>query len=277
GALAAEHAAKHLHGHLAQALPSSYYPLTAEQMNAAFRTAFHTTDDEIIQFTEQRRLTDGCTAIAAVITGGSIYVANLGDCRAVLCRSGQAKRLSDDHKPNRADERARVEKAGGEVVLEGPVWRVATQEGTKWLKKAKMGDVDASSRPPTMLAVSRAFGDVKLKRPLPLVSATPEIEVCKLDDEDAFMVLACDGVWDVLTEQEAVDVVIGHRITDDASGAKKALLKAAFDRGSTDNLTAIVIFFGKAEDVSSISVHELESPLGIAELFISRHHATRQK
>ena len=96
-----------------------------------------------------------------------------GDCRAVLCRQGAAVRLSEDHKPNRRDEKARIEKAGGHVVEIGGIHRVCTAASKAGLKLVE----DDES---LYLAVSRAFGDRKLKSPSstktsqPLVSATPE-------------------------------------------------------------------------------------------------------
>merc|ERR1719182_857884 len=142
-------------------------------------------------------------AIASGASGGGgsgksdrrLLVANLGDSRCVMVRNdGSALALSSDHKPNRPDERARVQAAGGQVIYAG-CWRV-------------QGD----------LAVSRAFGDAHLKAYG--VSATPELSAITLTPRDAFLVLASDGLWDVCDEQQCAASVL--RATD-ALGAARAL------------------------------------------------------
>ena len=128
----------------------------------------------------------GSTCVVAVVRGDDLIVANAGDSRAVLCRRGTAVALSRDHKPMDDDERARIMNAGGFV-----------QEGR----------VNGS------LALSRAIGDLEYKQSKNLsardqiVTAYPEIKECKLEPGDEFLVIACDGIWDVLTSQQCVDYV----------------------------------------------------------------------
>ena len=128
----------------------------------------------------------GSTCVVAVIRDNTLTVANAGDSRAVLCRRGEAIPLSRDHKPQDEDERARIQNAGGFV-----------QEGR----------VNGS------LALSRAIGDLEYKQSknLPaheqIVTAHPEITVNEIKDGDEFLVIACDGIWDVLTNQQTVDFV----------------------------------------------------------------------
>jgi serine/threonine protein phosphatase PrpC len=117
-----------------------------------------------------------------------LYIAHVGDSRAVLSSAGgQAIPLSSDHKPNRPDERIRVEAAGGHVVFYSG-WRV-----------------DGS------LNVSRALGDANLKdESSPLkgrVIALPEISRRVIDDSDEFIIVASDGVWGRLSNQQAIDIV----------------------------------------------------------------------
>mmetsp|Transcript_5422 Transcript_5422/g.20433 ORF Transcript_5422/g.20433 Transcript_5422/m.20433 type:complete len:356 (+) Transcript_5422:207-1274(+) len=128
----------------------------------------------------------GSTCVVAVVKGDVLTVANAGDSRAVLCRKGKAVPLSRDHKPMDSDERARIQNAGGFV-----------QEGR----------VNGS------LALSRAIGDLEYKqsRQLPadkqIVTAYPEVTTNTLTDGDEFLIIACDGIWDVLTNQQTVDFV----------------------------------------------------------------------
>ena len=120
-----------------------------------------------------------------------------------------------DHKPNRTDERERIEAAGGIVVWAG-TWRVGG-----------------------VLAVSRAFGDRFLKR---YVVAHPEIAEESIGAEDDCLVLASDGVWDVLQNQEVATLI---RDMDDAEQAAKKITEEAYHRGSNDNISCIVVKFRK--------------------------------
>jgi protein phosphatase 1G len=132
----------------------------------------------------------GCTAVVALKTGNDLYVANAGDSRGVLCRGGQAIALSEDHKPAQQIERDRIIRAGGFVSDIGGVTRVNGN-----------------------LNLSRAIGDLKYKgnTSLPpkdqIISAHPDVKKVTLTPKDQFFVLACDGVWDVMTNQQVVDFV----------------------------------------------------------------------
>ncbi|EEY65747.1 uncharacterized protein PITG_03271 [Phytophthora infestans T30-4] len=136
----------------------------------SFKEAFDRVDSQILQKNSSQ---DGSTALLVWFLADTIrlYTVNVGDCRAVMCRGGRGVALTSDHKPDRPDEQQRIEKAGG-------------------FKS-------------TYLAVSRAFGDRSLKTPTSLVSCEPEVKRVTVQDDDLFLVLACDGVWDVLSEQEA--------------------------------------------------------------------------
>ncbi|CAE7592744.1 unnamed protein product [Symbiodinium natans] len=128
----------------------------------------------------------GCTVVLSCVTPTSLIVANAGDSRAVLCRNGQALDLSQDHKPDLPNERARIESAGG------------------WIEGGSILRVNGD------LSLSRAVGDLEYKdRRLPperqIVTASPDVRVVARQPQDEFMLLACDGVWDVLSSQAAVD------------------------------------------------------------------------
>merc|ERR1719499_1030842 len=136
----------------------------------------------------------GCTAVVCCIRKDTITVANAGDCRAVLCRTGRAIDLSEDHKPQLPSECARIRRAGGCIMeqrcLAGALYRVN-------------GD----------LSLSRAIGDLRYKQNSRLspqdqiICSTPDIRSFTRKPEDEFLLLACDGVWDVLSSQQAVDLV----------------------------------------------------------------------
>ncbi|KAK8967171.1 putative protein phosphatase 2C 75 [Platanthera guangdongensis] len=121
----------------------------------------------------------GSTAVVAVVGLGRLLVANCGDSRAVLSRGGLAVPLSSDHKPDRADELARIEAAGGRVI---------------YVNGARVQGI---------LAMSRALGDKYLK---PVVICTPEIVISERTPEDECMIIASDGLWDVLPNELACNV-----------------------------------------------------------------------
>ena len=129
----------------------------------------------------------GCTAVVACVRGDQLVVANAGDSRAVLCRSGIAVPLSEDHKPALPSESARIEAAGGWVTPQGRI------NGN--------------------LNLSRALGDLKYKQDkqappsAQIITAEPDVRVHTLTADDEFLVLACDGVWDIMSNQQAVDFV----------------------------------------------------------------------
>ncbi|KAK7205281.1 phosphatase 2C-like domain-containing protein [Myxozyma melibiosi] len=139
-----------------------------------------------------------------------LYTANAGDARIVLARNGRALRLSYDHKGTDPDEAQRVVNSGG-VVLNGRVNGI--------------------------LAVTRSLGDLYIKN---LVTSHPYTTETYLTAEDEFMILACDGLWDVCSDQEAVDVV---RPIADPQEASRALVSFALEHFSMDNLTVIVVRF----------------------------------
>lgn len=186
--------------------------------------AFEKTDQRWLHAANTGGFDDGSTAIVALIVGKMLYLANLGDCRAVLSQDGRSVDLSHDHKPIRSDEKARIEALGGRIKFHG-TWRV---EGA--------------------LAVTRAFGDRRYKR---FLTATPEITCHRLTDQDEFLILASDGLWDVLSSQDAVDqVLVGHIGTlsgkNDVNkelcvrGANH-LTNTAYKAGSMDNITTMVV------------------------------------
>ncbi|KAK9234820.1 phosphatase 2C-like domain-containing protein [Lipomyces kononenkoae] len=139
-----------------------------------------------------------------------LYTANAGDARIVLCRKGKALRLSYDHKGTDQMEAQRIKNSGG-VVLNGRVNGI--------------------------LAVTRALGDSYIKK---LVISHPYTTETYLTPDDEFAILACDGLWDVCSDQEAVDII---RDVKDSQQASRILIDYALAHFSMDNLTCMVVRF----------------------------------
>ena len=201
---------------------------------SALQAAFHAVDAEILDIARTHGGRHGATALVALVDGDRVWTAHAGDSRAVLCRAGgAAHRLTDDHKPDLPAERARVLAAGGAVEWQG-CWRVVCG--------ARAG------RPAAALAVSRSLGDLDFKEPLPLVTADPSVSLHVLRPGDAFVVLASDGLWDVLSDQTAVDIAAAALAAADTRGddgdaaaqSAASLVRAALARRSGDNITVVV-------------------------------------
>lgn len=136
----------------------------------------------------------GCTAVTLLMTDTEYLVANAGDSRAVLCRGGETIALSEDHKPNDEKENARILKAGGTV-------------------EESQGGSRTHYRVNGNLNLSRAIGDLEYKKNADLlpeeqmITSTPDIVRIRRAPNDEFIVLGCDGVWDVLSNEECVQFI----------------------------------------------------------------------
>ena len=194
----------------------------------------------------RKHTSSGTTAVTAHITKNEngdpiVFLAWAGDARAVLVRQdgtvSQAG-VTIDHKPDRADEKKRIEQDGGFVFFYG-VPRVGG------------------------LAISRAIGDGEVKDASKGVVATPEVKAFNLLDRHHFLILACDGVWDVFSNEQAARIVrdaLEHtgpvpvdpiaqtreQVTEAGNNdrvryAARALRDAAKNANSTDNISVLVI------------------------------------
>ncbi|XP_014818515.1 PREDICTED: integrin-linked kinase-associated serine/threonine phosphatase 2C isoform X3 [Calidris pugnax] len=174
---------------------------------------------------------DGSTATCVLAVDNVLYIANLGDSRAILCRYNEesqkhtALSLSKEHNPTQYEERMRIQKAGGNV-RDGRVLGV--------------------------LEVSRSIGDGQYKRCG--VISVPDIKRCQLMHNDRFILIACDGLFKVFTPEEAVNFIVScledkniqrreGKLEADAryEAACNRLANKAVQRGSADNVTVMVV------------------------------------
>ncbi|KAG9047327.1 Protein phosphatase 2C 1 [Tulasnella sp. UAMH 9824] len=140
-----------------------------------------------------------------------LYTANAGDARAVLSRSGRAVRLTYDHKGSDKKEVRRIQEAGGFVL---------------------------NNRVNGVLAVTRSLGDSAMKE---YVVGSPFTSTVEMNDADEFLIIACDGLWDVIEDQPAVELI---RDCPTAQAAAETLVRHALDNFSHDNITVLVVKFG---------------------------------
>jgi serine/threonine protein phosphatase PrpC len=143
-----------------------------------------------------------------------LWILNVGDSRAVKCnKSNIAEQLCVDHKPNLKEEKERIVSLGGSIEFDGADWRVKD------------------------LSLSRAFGDIDCT---PYVTHLPQIYKHKINSTDKFIIFACDGLWDVLSNTEAVNFVNNLLNTNYTGNYAKELAEHAYKKGSLDNITTIV-------------------------------------
>uniref|UniRef100_A0A0E0JQY5 protein-serine/threonine phosphatase n=1 Tax=Oryza punctata TaxID=4537 RepID=A0A0E0JQY5_ORYPU len=189
------------------------------------------------QQTPSRRDHAGSTAVVAVVSPTQVVVANAGDSRAVISRAGVPIALSVDHKPDRPDELQRIEAAGGRVIY----WDGARVLG--------------------VLAMSRAIGDGYLK---PYVTSEPEVTVTERIDDDECLILASDGLWDVVTNEMACEVVRAcfHNNGPPALAARPS--------GVTPSTEAAEAEYGGAASVKGINKAESDKACSDAAMLLTK-------
>ncbi|KAK8865620.1 hypothetical protein IAR55_000764 [Kwoniella newhampshirensis] len=207
------------------------------EYEVALKQVFLKTDEDLRADPTFFNDPSGCTAVVGLITtDGRIIVANSGDSRSVLGYKGEAKAMSNDHKPTNKEETARITSAGGFV---------------------EFGRVNGN------LALSRAIGDFEFKQNYSLepekqiVTADPEIITHKIDGEEEFLVLACDGIWDCLSSQQVIDftrraIANGDSLSKICEDMMVKCLATDSETGGIgcDNMTVVVVALlnGKTPD-----------------------------
>ncbi|EOY25537.1 Phosphatase 2c, putative [Theobroma cacao] len=170
-----------------------------ENPETSNQKSLQATNDEILEDVARSR--GGSTSVTAIlIDRQKRIVANVGDSRAILCRGGALKQLTTDHEPQK--EKELVESRDGFV-----------------------------SEMPGNLAMTRAFGDGKLKEH---ITSEPDVRVEMIDpNADEFFIVASDGLWKVMSNEEAFDHI---REFDDAQETSEELIREALARGSNSDL-----------------------------------------
>jgi len=203
----------------------------------ALKSAFFKLDDQMQQDEELLNCEAGSTAVVSLITNKTLYIANCGDSRAIISTNGKASALSIDHKPTLPDEKARIYNSGGFL---------------------------QSGRVNGKLAVSRSLGDFIYKSNASLpsdeqtITANPDVFIKDIIEEDEFIVLACDGVWDYMSNEQVIDFIregianrlglsqIAENLLNECASEKEETMK----KPSYDNMTMIIVGFlqGKTKE-----------------------------
>lgn len=229
GSLAAKYSAEHVYQELA-----SYDGFNGElpptEIGTFMKKAFLDVDKKLSQLPSVSRGGDhsGCTAIAGFVTKDHIIVANAGDSRSVLAKNGGTVPMSFDHKPNNDIEKNRIEAAGGIV-----------------RNRRVNGD----------LAVSRALGDFiyKGRSDLPAekqqVSPEPDIKIERITGTEEFLIIACDGIWDVMSNDDINAFIRSLMLKGekDVGLICEEVIDHCLQLGSRDNMSIVLLIFPGAK------------------------------
>jgi len=202
GDSSAKYCAGRLHVKLSDALNVEPDPVKC------FKLAFELTNEGL----EKNHSAGGTTAVVSLFKGNELYIANTGDSRAVISKNRKAIRVTTDHKPDLPLEKERIEKNGG------------------WVKN---GGITGT------LTVSRALGDFSYK---PYITCEPDVfgPFSITDKEYQLLIMACDGLWDVVSDDEAVEIALNAKNPEDAA---VKLRDKAFNSNSQDNISVLVVYF----------------------------------
>ncbi len=215
--------------------------ISINKINEIIEKTFNKINEKIINDPNIETTFSGSTCCSVIITPSKILCANVGDSRAILGKKIRenfyiSKEISHDHKPNEKLEKNRILKNGGRVEsykdekgnLIGPerVWKFNE-------------DIPG-------LAMSRSFGD-EIAHCVGVV-CNPEILEIEFEDEDKFLIVASDGIWEFISSDEAVDILKDYYEDDDIENGVLELYKEArnrwiFEEEVIDDITLIVVFF----------------------------------
>lgn len=237
------------HGHHISKKCRDMLPQFLRTANLDTRRAFHLMQSELQTSTSVDANCSGATCVLLIIQNRRLVIANCGDSRAVLGvrnpSSGQlvAQALSNDHKPDRPEERKRIVASGGrlgcrQVLVNDHGMAIPTGPCRVWYtyRGDSMG-----------LAMSRSLGDLIVHNVG--VIAEPEVIEHVLEGNDEFVILATDGVWDVVDNNQAVQLVATVSSKSPAwSTLEAALLLTRFARSrwtklslTADDITCVVV------------------------------------
>ena len=182
----------------------------------------------------------GSTCVSLIYTRKKVFCINIGDSRCIVGKfdgyNWKSESLSIDHKPSLEKEKERILNNGGEIRQSKDNNGEFIGPQRVWVKNT---DVPG-------LAMSRSFGD-EVAHQIGVV-CEPEIFEYELHQEDKFIILASDGLWEFMTNQEVIDIVKDYYISENYKGATKHLYKESCKRwldeeGAIDDITIIIVFF----------------------------------
>jgi serine/threonine protein phosphatase PrpC len=257
------------HSRLGTGRPDQAEDGVSELMRKIIKSSYLRADKEFISPANAPQ--SGSTAATVLLFGRRLFAANVGDSRVVLCRGGgQCVELTSDHKPSRPDEAARVRAAGGfilhkRVMGELAITRAFGDKSFKMGIKAMLedeaeeiagggsgtatasgggGNAATTAAAAAVSAVAGFTGSDEKDLTAPLVSAEPEIASMILSHNDEFLLLACDGLFDVFRSQDAIALARQELMAHKGEPAEVARIlsdQAIRVRRSRDNVSILIV------------------------------------
>ena len=204
--------------------------------------------NEAIDENNELKDSSGSCGLILLIKGKKCIISNIGDSRLVIFKNGLVEFSTIDHKPDSIIEKARIQLAGGEVYKDkNPFSSLENKIEMPWRIS------------PGKLNVTRTFGDIKVKDEKfggskTSIVALPDITEINLDDDYNFIVMGCDGIFDVIKNEELIDcfdvVIKENKMTEEIKAEdihkicgdfNDMIIKSALSRNSFDNLSCISI------------------------------------
>jgi len=197
--------------------------------------AFNKIDQEVLKNQKSLNIQGGSTALCAYINSNSLYLANVGDSKAIVIRNGLPVALNIEHRANNEEERKNVENRGGFV------FEKKSQNSSRFLVQGA-------------LELTRSIGDPHYKD---FITCEPDIVEYTLDKDDQYIIMASDGFWNEISEEETVKLIKGF---DKSNGLSNFLVGEALKRKlyNIDNISLIVIDVQKLVKASQINKNNSE-------------------
>jgi len=179
---------------------------------------FQKTTESFQKLASNNDLQSGCTATLLFVFEDHYYISNVGDSESILCRDDSEEPiiLTCKHTPDLESEKRRIEQNGGAVIFYG-TYRING-----------------------LLAVSRSIGDNHLKN---LIISLPSIKKEKRSPQDNFIIIASDGLWDVIKKKDCMNLVINYLKSYPKKEIPRLLIDEALNRNSNDNISILIMFF----------------------------------
>ena len=234
-------------------LKNNLYKNITECSMIGLRNAINLTEQNFLEYEGVNQYgelddTSGSCASIVLLKNKKCIIANVGDSRCVLFKNKRLFFATKDHKPNSHTEKRRIDAAGGSVFQSTAI--VPLYQNGKMIEMPWRVN-------PGRLSVSRTFGDIEIKvekfgGKKNVVVATPDIVEFELNDQYNFLVIACDGVYDVLSNMEILECIKivlkinknkKRKINELCGDCASMILKSSLAKGSFDNVSCIVVAF----------------------------------
>ncbi|TKR78254.1 hypothetical protein L596_019091 [Steinernema carpocapsae] len=218
----AHHACAHFYRCLIDLITGPNPPKSEDLLKETFKVY----DERFMIRSEKEKIRSGATAVCTYIHDNTLNCAWLGDSSIGLLKNEEIRTISVNHVPTNENEYKRITEMGGLIVT-----------------------IQGELRVSGVLNITRSLGDVQGR---PSISQEPDSTSIKLDGEEYLLLLACDGVWEYLTESEIYKLIenfVRKHPSKDFPRMAEDICESAVDKGSTDNVTLIIVCLRPVEDL----------------------------